>query len=386
MLLEVPTSIVYEIMKKAGATRGSISLQPRLLRNNQLEKLITSKNKINRVKGIKIEQVSKRVLEVILQHNKKELKAHIIMLKPVKGGTAGNSVQPVLAITSGKRDDRERVFRVLAKLGLRRGWLRQRIVKSFDNLITSLGLSFELQSLVYELRMYTEPHSGRQSRVFIAAGTANFWPKGVASISEALEEYLLPIEKARGYYIFIKSLRFRVLREGKPLGLYSVDRWGKVTLARKADIGVAIDMIKEIIGQVVKSYLEYTVGYHVGIGRSKGATAYILEEAKSIYLEAVEPGPGFFETVKLYLAKPGIWENKLIILPIEVGNPRIVSRVIERRSGAAVTLIATYQGIRLVPAPGSYKVDAEIVDAILSMFRSLLSEEIVQSKDVWSPL
>ncbi len=272
----------------------------------------------------------------------------------------------LIAIT-GKREEREKLSKVLYRLGLRRGWLKQVFVKNLDEIIINRGLKFELLSLVYELRMYRD-------RLFIAAGTANFWPKGVESIKDALEEYLLPIEEARGYYIFVKSLRFRLQRDSRRIGIYSVDRWGRLIIGPHSNMNEVLDLFQEISTNIIDNYMEYKLQYNVRVDRVGAYTAYYLEKASSIYLNAVQPGPYFFNTAKLLVGKPRIWDNKLIILPVKVGNPRLTTRVIDKRNGMAVTLIVTYEGIKLIPAPGSDTVDAEMMDNVLAMFRNLISE------------
>ena len=272
-----------------------------------------------------------------------------------------------LVVIAGKRGERETLAKALYRLGVRRGWLKQVFVKRLDEIIVDRGLGFELLSLVYELRMY-------RGRIFTAAGTANFWPKGVESIKEALEEYLLPIEEARGYYIFIKSLRFRLLKDSRSIGTYSVDRWGRITIAPHSDLNVILNVFPDIVDNILKNYVEYRLQYSVRVDKVGAYTAYYLEKASSIYLNALEPGVDFFNTVKLIVGKPGVLDNRLIILPIELGNPRLTTRIIDKQSGMAVTLIATHSGIRLLPAPGSTGVDAEMVDQVLAMFRNLVSE------------
>ena len=117
--------------------------------------------------------------------------------------------------------------------------------------------------------------------------------------------------------------------------------------------------------------------YNVREDKIKAYTTYYLEQANAIFLRALEPGPGFLDVVKLMVGKPTILEidgTKLVVLPIEKGNPRLVSRIIDKANGMAVTLVATYSGIRLLPAPGSLKVDAEMIDHVLAIFRNLVSE------------
>ena len=74
------------------------------------------------------------------------------------------------------------------------------------------------------------------------------------------------------------------------------------------------------------------------------------------------------------LLKQAAQERKMIILPIEVGNPRYVSTIIDKKTGSAAIITITYQGLRLTPAPGTQKVSTELVDSILTMFQGLLME------------
>jgi len=324
--------------------------------------------RLSKLKGITI--IAKNDLALTFCYETDKIKIHgkIIRIKPFIKETLPHNVTPIILIIVGKYNEREHLSKRLSGIGLRRGWLKQKFLRDLDKIVGLNGWNFELLSLVYELRIYHE-------RIFTAAGTANFWPKGVETVKEALEEYLLPIEKTRGYYIFIKSLRFKVSEDKKPLGIYTLDRWGRITLTSYSNLNVVLNILPKILEAIVSNYLEYTLRYSVSEEKVRGGyTAYYLERAESIYFSALNPGSEFFNTVKVILGKPGMWNNNVIILPIEVGNPRIVSRIIDRRNGMAVTLVATYNGIRVVPAPGSSSIDAEMIDTILSMFRNLVSE------------
>ena len=343
-----------------------VSLQLRFWETWKKEKFNENISRItSRVRGLTVNIIDKATIILSLKRNGKRASALVKSVKPYIAETLPTDVYLVVIV--GKRDEREVLAKVLHRIGMRRGWLKQVFVKKLDEIVISHRLKFELLSLVYELRMY-------KGRVFTAAGTANFWPRGVESIKEALEEYLLPIEKTRGYYIFIKSLRFRILKDGKNVGTYSVDRWGRITIGPRSDVDTILKILSSIIENILNNYIEYRLHYSVRVNRVKSFTAYYLEKANSIYLSAIEPGSEFFNTVKLMVGKPSIWNNKLIILPVEVGNPRLTARIIDKHSGMAVTLIATYNGIRLVPAPGSIGIDAEMIDHILAMFRNLVSE------------
>ena len=319
----------------------------------------------HRVRGLSVDVVDQSTLLLNLIRGGVKAIALVKSIKPYIAKSLPDNVYLIVIV--GKRDERETLTKILHRLGMRRGWLKQVFIKKLDEVITSNRLKFELLSLVYELRMY-------KGRIFTAAGTANFWPKGVESIKEALEEYLLPIERARGYYIFIKSLRFRLIKDSVGVGTYSVDRWGRITIAPRSDVDVILGILPTIAESILNNYTEYKLHYTVRVNRVRSYTTYYLEKASSIYLSAVDPGPDFFNAVKLMVGKPTIWNNRLIILPVEVGNPRLVSRIIDKRTGMGVTLIATYNGIRLLPAPGSVGIDAEIIDDVLAMFRNLVSE------------
>jgi len=318
-----------------------------------------------RVRGLTVDVADGSTIMLRLERDGERAAA---LIRSIKSYVAEDLPTDVcLVVIVGKREERETLAKVLHKIGVRRGWLKQSFVKKLDEIILSNGMEFELLSLVYELRMY-------KGRIFTAAGTANFWPRGVESIKEALEEYLLPIEKARGYYIFIKSLRFRVIKDGKGVGTYSVDRWGRITIAQRSDVNTILVLFPVIVRNILNNYIEYALHYNVRVDKVEGYTAYYLESANSIYLSASDPGPDFFNAVKLMVSRPAILNNKLIILPIEIGNPRLVSRIIDKETGMSVTLIATYDGIRLLPAPGSAGIDAEMIDKVLTMFRNLVSE------------
>lgn len=318
-----------------------------------------------RVSGLSVNVVDESTLLFNLVRGGVKATALVKSLEPYIARSLPANVY--LVVIAGKREERETLTKVLHRLGMRRGWLKQVFIKKLDEVIVSNRLKFELLSLVYELRMY-------KGRIFTAAGTANFWPKGVESIKEALEEYLLPIERARGYYIFIKSLRFRLIKDGIGVGTYSVDRWGRITIAPRSDVDVILRILPIIAESILNNYIEYKLHYTVRVNRVRSYTTYYLEKASSIYLSAVDPGPHFFNAVKLMVGKPTIWNNRLIILPVEVGNPRLVSRIIDKQTGMGVTLIATYNGIRLLPAPGSVGIDAEMIDGVLAMFRNLVNE------------
>jgi len=325
-----------------------------------------------KIKGLKVEVVNDSTILLQLERDKTKASALVTFLDPyvlenVQEKFPIEHSNVALVVIAGKRGEREALTKILYKIGMRRGWLKQGFIRNLDELVKYHELGFELLSLVYELRIYG-------GRVFTAAGTANFWPKGVESIKEALEEYLLPIEKARGYYIFIKSLRFRLMKDKTSLGIYAIDRWGRISIAPRSDVNAVLRILPGIAESILENYMEYALHYSVRVDKVKGFTVYYLEKATSIYFSAVEPGSNFFNTIKLMVGKPTIWNNRLIILPIEIGNPRLVARVIDEHSGMAVTLTATYNGIRLVPAPGSTDIDAEMIDLILSIFRNLISE------------
>ncbi len=361
-LIDVAKQCVAKIRKDE---KNPVSLQLRFWESSKkkyLEKVAT------RIRGLKVEVVDDSTILLHLERDKTKATALVTLLDlymlekfPIK------HTNVALVVIAGKRAEREALAKILYKIGMRRGWLKQSFIRNLDELIKYHGLGFELLSLVYELRMY-------RGRIFTAAGTANFWPKGVESIKEALEEYLLPIEEARGYYIFIKSLRFRIIEGKTSLGIYAIDRWGRISIAPRSDVNTALRILPRIAESILRNYMEYALHYSVRVDKVKLFTAYYLEKATSLYFSAVEPGPNFFNTIKLMIGKPTIWNNRLIILPIEIGNPRLVTRIIDKYSGMAVTLIATYNGIRLLPAPGSTDIDAEMIDLVLSMFRNLINE------------
>ena len=320
---------------------------------------------ISRYRGLKVERIDESSM-ILRLYRESPATALVVSVKQYIEGFLLEDTDIVLVVTAGKIYERMTLSNILSKLGMRRGWVSQQFIKSLDETMKRHKMLFEIISLVYELRMY-------RGRIFTAAGTANFWPKGVASIKEALEEYLLPIEKVRGYYIFIKSLRLRVLRKNR-IGTYIIDRQGRVVLGPRSDVDVILPLLPEIINNILENYVKYRLQYSVRVDKGAKYVAYYLERANSIYLDAVEPGPEFFNTVKLLIGKPRVWNNRLLILPIEIGNPRLVSRIIDKQTGMALTLIATYNGIRLLPAPGSTRIDAEMIDHVLEMFRSLISE------------
>ncbi|MHA1505968.1 MAG: hypothetical protein ACTSR0_02080 [Candidatus Asgardarchaeia archaeon] len=101
---------------------------------------------------------------------------------------------------------------------------------------------------------------------------------------------------------------------------------------------------------------------------------YSLEAAKDVFLEALEPGPAFFDAVKSILSVPHIENKRLIMIPIYSGNPRVVTRIIDKKTGAAADVVATYSGIRITPALGSPAVSPELVDNIVYIFQNLLKE------------
>ena len=256
---------------------------------------------------------------------------------------------------------------------IRRGWVRQKTIRNIDKFIEDF--QFELQSFVYELRMYIPVSDTGRKSVFIAAGTANFYPKGVSSIREALEEFLSPIKDTKGYYIFIKSIRFRLYKNNKNLGTYGLNRNGGVILDPNASLLPAKIILQRIFTNILKNYMEYTIGYKVSVVSSAKVRAYLLRELTEVYLSALEPGRDFFTSMKLYLGKPTIWGKTLAIIPIEVGNPRIVSQIIDRTTGNSVIVVATFEGIRILPAPGYFHIDAETIDNIVKMLRNFVSDE-----------
>jgi len=274
---------------------------------------------------------------------------------------------PTFIMTYGDRKQRRAIDKILSKIGLYRGWLRQSFIKEFDEHIRKCDYDFELGSLVYELRMYKEVW-------FIAGGTANFWPRGVKTLEEALKEFLLPLSRASGYYVFIKSLQFKIARHGKELGTYIVDRWARVTALPKADKNVAIELFNIIAKNALENYIEHAIGYHISISSARSMTLYSLEAAKDVFLEASDPGPSFFDAVKSVLGVPHVENKRLVMIPIYSGNPRIVTRVIDKKTGAAADVTATYSGIRITPALGSPAVSPELVDSIVYIFQSLLKE------------
>ena len=357
------------IEKVRGDAKTPISLQLRFWDTQKRERFKENISKVAaRIKGLIVDVIDESTISLRLERDGVKASALVVSAEPyVAKDFPVERAKVVLVVIAGKRDEREMLAKILHRVGMRKGWLKQVFIKKLDEFLLAHGLGFELLSLVYELRMY-------KGRIFTAVGTANFWPKGVESIKEALEEYLLPIERARGYYIFIKSLRFRLIKGGKSVGAYSVDRWGRITLAPRSDIDAILEVLPTIAENILNNYIEYKLYYAVRVNRVRSYTAYYLERASSIYLSAVNPGPDFFNTVKFIVGKPTIWNNKLIILPVEVGNPRLVSRIIDKQTGDGLTLIATYNGIRLLPAPGSAGIDAEIIDGVLEMFRNLVSE------------
>jgi len=360
---------ISDAVKELGVSlkEQALTLQVRFLRERVFE------NRLNKTR-FKVEVATLSSLQgrlIEIEKKKKKYRAVLVTLEDklplfTKEEFLGDVV-PVLAIFAGDRDSRKAVSKILSRLGVYRGWLRQKFVKSIDDLIRQRGLDFEVLTLVYELRMY-------KGIMFKAGGTANFWPKGVSSIKEALEEYLHPITKVSGYYIFIKSIQFKVKYDAYTLGRYIIDRWGRLTLAPGANLEPAAELLAEIVNNAVRNYLEYTLGYRVSEISKKSIRLYFLENVKSIFIEAVSPGPIFFENVKTFLKEPALWGKDLLIFPVEIGNPRLVSMIIDKRTGSAVTLIVTYNGIRLLPSPGSRNVEPEFIDRILSMFQSLIRE------------
>ena len=364
--------LIIQSLRELGTVNVATSVQVWFLRKEFVEKRILVRRLavLRRKAEIReIEQNKKFLIKLMTKENE-ETRGLLVFLdhEDLVINRISDRFTLVLAILIGNREKREVLSKALSRLGMRRGWIKQRFMRSIDDIVKREGLSFELLSLVYELRKYKETF-------FKAAGTANFWPKGVSSIKDALEEYLYPMAKATGYYVFLKSLQFKATNRGKLVGRYIVDRRGKLVLAQGSDEVFAAKIYNAIFNDIITNFVEHMIEYKVSVIRKAAVSMYSLEKATSIFLEAIEPGSMFFEAAKSLLGKPMIWESKLLILPIEIGNPRLVSRVIDKRTGYAVTTIATYNGLRILPAPGSPVVDSELIDIVLSLFHGLIKEK-----------
>lgn len=346
-------------------SKDNITFQLRYWKKDRKDEILQKKIK---PWGITITNPAPNLHLLVVKRGEKICKAAIITLGPehIPNYDLFEHATPVLTITACKRPEREMLSKTLTKLGIHRGWIKQRLIRSIHEIAEEKNLNFELLTLVYELRMY-------KGMLFRAAGTANFWPKGVSSVEEAIQEYLLPFAEKTDFYIFIKSIQFKIRREETKIGRYTVDRWGRITAAPGSNIDFALNMLDVITEQMIENYIAYRIGYKVSTVTKKNLILYSLEDAKTVWLEAKIPGATFFKTAKMLL-KQAAQERKMIILPIEVGNPRYVSTIIDKKTGSAAIITITYQGLRLTPAPGTQKVSTELVDSILTMFQGLLME------------
>lgn len=269
---------------------------------------------------------------------------------------------PVVVLIPGKKEKRIRALRALHKIGLRRGYLRQYFMKNLDQALREKGYNVEIRSLVYELRSYE-----RKGRIFRVGGTASFWPKGVETLAQVIDR----LGYTEDYYMFVKSIRFMLYKDFLGFGEFVVDRWGRITVLHSKDHTILDYLFTLVLQEIINSYITYSAGYKQRIRKGKIITVYSIENFKGLYVEAISPGKIFFDIAKTLLNKAQKI-NDLIILPIELGNPRIVTRIIQQKTGYVAEVIATYNGLTILPAPGNPHVDAELVNSILELFSGLL--------------
>ena len=349
-----------------GVEDTALSLQLRFWDAEKLNKVL---KKEIRIRDVDITELPFKNFLIDIKEEEKKCRVVVMPLNLEKylANVVFENIIPVLTITTCKHPKRVMVSKIMSKMGAYRGWIRQAFIRNIHRIVEERDMEFELISMVYELRIY-------RGTLFRAVGTANFWPKGVSSVKEAIREYLPSNAEKTKYYVFIKSIQFKVMKNGIYKGRYTVDRWGRITIIPHSEKDIAIDILQILIQRIIKNYITYKIGYSVSTITKKYMTLYFLEKAKSIFLAAKTPGPYFFNIAKMILDESTKKSKKMIILPIERGNPRFVSMVISRNTGTAAIITITYSGLSIIPAPGSKFVETELIDYLLTMFQGLIKE------------
>ncbi len=305
---------------------------------------------------------------VVLVYSRDDAR-HRVFLVPVPSKAYKRSdltIIPVILIIHGESDLRNRFRSVSKYFGLRRGWVSQYFLRNrLDHVIRGEKLRANLISLGYELRAFTKEGWVKRE------ATSTFRPKGFISISDAIRER----EAAEKQYVFVTNLYFSLVTEGGiVLGNYIV--------THKAEVGVlganplpALKIFTAVLGEAVRNYYRYTVRQRTEVRETRSIKTYSVVEVKEVFLKARNPGSDFFNAVVSFYTSGRPLEDNQVVIPIKVGNPVFVVKVIDKAVPAAAVLIISYKGIRITPVPGVNMIPPAFVEKVIRQLQAYLAEE-----------
>ena len=348
------------------------SLQLRFVSRTTLEKMRTERGFF--ASEMNIEWINDTIARLRPRLRRYIVNIYLVLLD----NTSDHYYIPAIVAFSGPRETRRSTLYRLYKVGISSGWIPQRIFKEYidtavEKASKAVHARSELMSMVYRVVSYTG------MRRLTVGGTANFWPKGISELKEAIEKYIAPVYCLGEHYVLISSLRYKLTTPIIDLGTYSITRRGLITIESHPRPSVSrafsLTLATELFPLILSNYKAKQVGYRIVEERYARLTLYGITDSKNLFLNAIDPGKDFYENAKLIALNPQIHNPNLIAVPIEIGNPRTEVYIMDKKTGEIATITVSYKGIMISSIIGDKDLSPGFLDQIQRLFEGLYRED-----------